>query len=275
MNRANRTIKRKDEPEVETISPNFRYFSLVKFLCLWYTVQTTGQCLLPADDEKTHARVSRYGEHTLYENPLHFLTRSGTLLSNLVYHLTGAQYTHVSLAFDEDLSTLYSSTRKNGYTMFPAGPSREYLNRGVFLQRENIPCALYALEVSEEAYARARRRAEHMMNHGHLYRFNSLGLLLCWLHIRWQRRRHYFCSQFVSEVLEKSGAVDLPKDSTLMHPSDYTTLPGLECLYTGPLRELPQRQQMELGEAESVVGVYIGLALGMAKSQVRWVRRWL
>ena len=204
-----------------------------------------------------------------------FLTRSGTLLSNLVYHLTGAQYTHVSLAFDEDLSTLYSSTRKNGYTMFPAGPSREYLNRGVFLQRENIPCALYALEVSDEAYARARRRAEHMMNHGHLYRFNSLGLLLCWLHIRWQRRRHYFCSQFVSEVLEKSGAMDLPKDSTLMHPSDYTTLPGLECLYTGPLRELPQRQQMELGEAESVVGVYIGLALGMAKSQVRRVRRWL
>ena len=58
-----------------------------------------------------------------------FLTRSGTLLSNLVYSLTGAQYTHISLAFDEDLSTLYSSTRKNGYTMFPAGPSREYLNR--------------------------------------------------------------------------------------------------------------------------------------------------
>ena len=53
-----------------------------------------------------------------------FLTRSGTLVSNLVYALTGAEYTHISLAFDEDLTTLYSSTRKNGYTMFPAGPSR-------------------------------------------------------------------------------------------------------------------------------------------------------
>ena len=53
------------------------------------------------------------------------LTRSGTLLSNLVYSVTGASYTHASLAFDEDLSCLYSSTRKNGYTMFPAGPSRE------------------------------------------------------------------------------------------------------------------------------------------------------
>lgn len=203
------------------------------------------------------------------------LTRSGTLLSNLVYAVTGANYTHASLAFDEDLSCLYSSTRKNGYTMFPAGPSREYLNRGVFRLRENVPCALYALDVSDEAYTRARRRAEHMMAHGSLYQFNVIGLALCGMHIRWKRRRHYFCSQFVSEVLEKSGAVDLPKDSTLMHPSDYTTLPGLECLYTGPLRELPQRQQMELGEAESVVGVYIGLALGMAKSQVRRVRRWL
>ena len=79
------------------------------------------------------------------------LTRSGTLLSNLVYRLTGARYTHASLAFDEDLSCLYSSTRKNGYTMFPAGPSREYLDRGVFRLRPDVPCALYALEVSEEA----------------------------------------------------------------------------------------------------------------------------
>ena len=198
-----------------------------------------------------------------------FLTRSGTLLSNLVYSLTGAQYTHISLAFDGDLSTLYSSTRKNGYTMFPAGPSREYLNRGVFLMRENIPCALYALEVTDEAYTRAKRRTQHMMHHGELYRFNSLGLLLCWMHIRWQRRRHYFCSQFVSEVLEKSGALTLPKDSTLMHPNDYTRLPQLECLYEGCLADLPQRKVMELGEAPTVISVYLGLMLGLAKAGVR------
>ena len=198
-----------------------------------------------------------------------FLTRSGTLLSNLVYHITGAQYTHVSLAFDPDLTTLYSSTRKNGYTMFPAGPSKEYLNRGVFRLREDIPCALYALDVTEEAYLRARRRANHMMAHGELYRFNSLGLLLCALHIRWKRRRHYFCSQFVSEVLQKSGSLDLPKHSTLMHPNDYTSLPELRCLYQGRLGDLPQRQQMELGEAESVIAVYLQYLLGVARHRAR------
>ena len=83
------------------------------------------------------------------------LTRSGTLLSKLVYAATGASYTHASMAFDAELSCLYSSTRKNGYTMFPAGPSKEYLNRGVFRLRDNAPCALYALEVSDEAYSHA------------------------------------------------------------------------------------------------------------------------
>ena len=197
------------------------------------------------------------------------LTRSGTLLSKLVYAVTGASYTHASMAFDEELDCLYSSTRKNGYTMFPAGPSKEYLNKGVFRLRGDAPCALYALDVTDEAYVRARRRAEHMMARGELYRFNTLGLILCALHIRWQRRRHYFCSQFVSEVLQKSGALDLPKPSTLMHPSDYAELPQLRCLYRGTLADLPQRQSMEMGEVESVMGLYLSVLLGAVRGGVR------
>lgn len=52
------------------------------------------------------------------------LTRSGTLLSKLVYAVTGASYTHASMAFDEELNCLYSSTRKNGYTMSRRVPAR-------------------------------------------------------------------------------------------------------------------------------------------------------
>ena len=197
------------------------------------------------------------------------LTRSGTLLSKLVYAATGASYTHASMAFDAELSCLYSSTRKNGYTMFPAGPSKEYLNKGVFRLRDDAPCVLYALEVSDEAYVRALRRTEEFMRHSEEYSFNILGLILCALHIRWQRRRHYFCSQFVSEVLQKSGALELPKPSTLMHPSDYAELPELRCLYRGTLAGLPQRQSMELGEVESVMGLYLNVLLGAVKGRVR------
>ena len=126
--------------------------------------------------------------------------------------------------------------------------------------------------VGDEAYARARRRTEHMMAHGRLYRFNVLGLMLCALRIRWKRRRHYFCSQFVSEVLEKSGAMELPKDSTLMHPNDYTKLNGLKCVFQGRLADLPQRRQMEFVPEETVVSVYLGLAMGLLRSGVCRVR---
>ena len=197
------------------------------------------------------------------------LTRSGTLLSKLVYAATGSSYTHASMAFDADLSCLYSSTRKNGYTMFPAGPSKEYLNKGVFRLRDDAPCALYALEVSDEAYCRALHRAEEFMRHSEEYSFNTLGLILCGLHIRWQRRHHYFCSQFVSEVLEQSGALALPKDSTLMHPNDYALLPQLKCLYKGRLADLPQRKAMDLGETPSMVSIYTGLLVELLQRRAQ------
>ena len=66
-----------------------------------------------------------------------------------------------------------------------------------------------------------------------------------------------------------SGALELPKPSTLMHPSDYAELPELRCLYRGTLAGLPQRQSMELGEVESVMGLYLNVLLGAVKGRVR------
>ena len=96
------------------------------------------------------------------------LTRSGTLLSKLVYAATGASYTHASMAFDAELSCLYSSTRKNGYTMFPAGPSKEYLNKGVFRLRDDGPlCAVRAGGVRRGLFPRpAPRRGVHAPQRG-------------------------------------------------------------------------------------------------------------
>ena len=53
------------------------------------------------------------------------LTRSTTILSRLVYLITRDKYTHVSISFEKDLQPLYSSGRKNGCTLFPAGPCKE------------------------------------------------------------------------------------------------------------------------------------------------------
>ena len=50
-----------------------------------------------------------------------------------------------------------------------------------------------------------------------------------------------------------------------MHPNDYTTLQDLHCVYEGRLSGLPQRQNMDFGGDETVVSVYLGLALGLVR----------
>ena len=70
------------------------------------------------------------------------LTRSGTLLSNLVYRLTGANYTHASLCLlMEDLSCLYRSPPAR--TATPCSPQAPagVPGTGVFRLRPEAPPA--------------------------------------------------------------------------------------------------------------------------------------
>lgn len=139
------------------------------------------------------------------------LTKSDTILSKLVHLVTSDAYTHVSVSFDERLQTLYSSSRKNGQTLFPAGPCTERLHAGYYHRHAQIPCRLYELPVSDEAYEQAKEEV--------------------------------FCSQFVSEILSRSRAMEIPKDATLMKPGDYTKMPELNCLYRGQVGELARMQK--------------------------------
>lgn len=166
------------------------------------------------------------------------LTRSGTILSRIIGVLTADPYTHVSISFEEGLQPMYSSSRKNGETMFPAGPCPEYFHRGYWKRHPQTPCALYRLSVSNDAYAAALHEVDRIMQNAEAYHFNVWGLILCRMQIPHRRRRHYFCSQFVGEVLCRSNALTLPKDSSLMRPVDYMSLPELTCCYTGVLEGL-------------------------------------
>lgn len=172
------------------------------------------------------------------------LTRSTTVLSKMVGLFTSDQYTHVSISFEESLQPMYSSSRKNGETLFPAGPCTENFYQGYLKKHPQIPCALYELNVSDEVYYAAKAEVEQIIAHADEYGFNIIGLMLCGMNIPYHRSDSYFCSQFVGEILHKSRAIKLPKDTSLMRPSDYMTIPELVCRFTGRLQELLQRRDL-------------------------------
>lgn len=171
------------------------------------------------------------------------LTRSNTIVSNMVKLTTADRYTHVSISFEKNLTPLYSFARHYIYLPLPAGLRPEYLDRGFFKRYPRIPCALYELQVTDQAYESAKIAVENMMLDADRYKFNIWGLLLCRLSIPSHRKRHYFCSEFVSKILIESNAVTLPKKPSLMRPSDYAKLPELACLFEGRVAGLAAQMQ--------------------------------
>jgi len=173
------------------------------------------------------------------------LTKSDTLLSRLVHTFTGDTYTHAAISFDDGLRVLYSSSRKNGRTMFPAGPCREFLKGHYYMRRNKlIPCAVYELQVSEEAFEKAKDEVDRIISDAPRYHFNIIGLICCSLNIPYKRKHYYFCSQFVSEILLRSKAIELPKVPCLMKPSDYTKHPDLLCRFKGYIHELTRQNKL-------------------------------
>ena len=148
------------------------------------------------------------------------LSRSETMVSRLIGLFTCEPYTHASIAFNENLTPM------------------EYADRGYYKEHYHIPCALYAFQVSDEIYNTARTLVRKMMDEQERYTYNVLGLLLCKLNIAYSRPYHYFCSEFVSNVLEKSHALKLPKPPSLMRPCDYTHIPELTLMFKGEMHEL-------------------------------------
>lgn len=94
------------------------------------------------------------------------------------------------------------------------------------------------LEISEDAFRGIRRRLRLVDAFSPAYRYSRLGVLCALLHIPFRRRRRYFCSQFVAELLSASGAMALP------HPAGFY---------------LPERLRRELLHAPNLAAVEKGV----------------
>ena len=163
------------------------------------------------------------------------LTRTNTVLSRTIGFSTGDPFTHVSLALDAELTQLYSFGRRYAHNPFFAGFVRESLTRGVFSWDSGIPCAVYSLAVDDRVYAAIERRLRRMYELRRRYRYNRLGLLYNYFGRALSRAYRYFCSEFVADTLQRTGAVQFDRLPAHMRPNDFTRLPGLRLVYQGGL----------------------------------------
>lgn len=139
------------------------------------------------------------------------LTKYSDWISNLVYHIGGRGYTHASLCLDEDENTYYSFN----YHGFCVETLEKHRRRGV---NKSLS---YRLRVSDEAYKNMKVRIEQLKVHRSEFQYTRIGVLFCALRIPFKWKGHYFCSQFVAEILANSGAIQLKKKPQLYLPNDF------------------------------------------------------
>ncbi|NLL30406.1 MAG: hypothetical protein GX258_05050, partial [Clostridiales bacterium] len=75
------------------------------------------------------------GKYNLYI----VLTRTNTVISNLIHIVTNDQYTHAAISLDKELNNMYSFARRNTYNPFVGRFRREDINEGVYKFNENLP----------------------------------------------------------------------------------------------------------------------------------------
>lgn len=162
------------------------------------------------------------------------LTQTTSVLTKMIKFWTKKPYNHASLAFDERLEYTYSFGRVNPNDPLIGGFSHERLDAGVF---KDAQCQLLSIDVTPEQYRKMRQRVAHMEDNQLKYKYNFIGLFGARFDFEINRKHAYFCSQFVSKVLQEVGLFPEDFPARLVHPSDLVKHINLKVEYQGLLSE--------------------------------------
>ena len=165
------------------------------------------------------------------------LSRTGTLPSRLIHLSLGGAFTHASIALTPETDKLFSFARRTLHNPLNAGFILEDTQTFVFAKHPEGICAVYALDVSEDAYKNMEKILCSFILEKHRYGYNFLGAIPSKLGIKWSRKYHFTCSQFVAFVLYASNAAKLPKHYSLMMPNDFLDIENITQIYSGKIGE--------------------------------------
>ncbi|GEN32172.1 hypothetical protein HNQ35_001250 [Cerasibacillus quisquiliarum] len=188
---------------------------------------------------------------------------TGTYLSRLIHLYTKQSLNHVSIAFDKELTEVYSFGRKRPRNPFSGGFVREDI-RSKYLRHAR--CALYTFRLTEAEYEQIRHLVSQFERNKDQYRYNFLGLLGFLFRIKIKRKRAFFCSQFVATLLRHSQSFKLTKPTCFTKPEDIRCQEGMTLIYQGILGDY-DRQPMMVNE--EIVHMKKASLMFLLKNKVR------
>lgn len=163
------------------------------------------------------------------------LSDTGTFFTKSIKRYTNAPYNHASISFDPELKELYSFGRKNPNNPINGGFVKEDIFNGTYSKYPDTTCVLYKLDVSDRDVEKMKRILNFFQKNERKFLYNILGVLGVSLNEPVEFSNSYFCSQFVAEILHRSGIRLFDKLPVLVTPDDFRTNARLLKVYEGKL----------------------------------------
>ncbi|MEL7657750.1 MAG: YiiX/YebB-like N1pC/P60 family cysteine hydrolase, partial [Bacillota bacterium] len=142
------------------------------------------------------------------------LSSTGSAAGELIRKVTKKEYSHASLAFDEDLETIISYN--GGENIYAPGLNQEMIE--FFHKKEDANIIIYKIKATKEQKKRALEEVKKINKLGSSY--NLLGLFFPYSH----RENIMFCSQFVYTILKAVGINYFEKKPEEVKPTDFVEL---------------------------------------------------
>ena len=163
------------------------------------------------------------------------LTHTGTLLSRIIKKWTKDEFSHISIALDEELEQMYSFGRLHPYNPFWGGLVREGIHIGTFKRFKKTETLIYSLYTTQEQYSMIKNEIKRMEENKKEYRFNVLGLIAVGFHKKFQPKHSFYCAEFVKYILEFAGIkTNLPQ---IVKPEDFKNVQNYTVVYKGKLKK--------------------------------------
>ena len=162
------------------------------------------------------------------------LSQTGSIVSSILKLFTKDKYNHVSISLDSGLKEMCSFGRYYTYFPFWGGFVHEDANKGVMGNCKNAQTLILRFDATEEQISNIKNKVEEMFNSKKKYRYDMIGVFLALFNKKLTRKRRFYCSEFVKEILALYGVIDGSVCPKIMKPMDFLSLNG-EKIYEGNL----------------------------------------
>lgn len=139
------------------------------------------------------------------------VSKTSTRTGEMIRKVIGGKYNHCSFFVNEDVNTVYGFSRKY----------RDLWFTGCFTEENPLyydECEIYRISIIDEQYEALIARIEKMKEYVKMYDYVAAALIS--VNIPKESERHYICSTFVADLIEKFTDVNLSKTPHLYKPMD-------------------------------------------------------